>query len=491
VRRTSPKRPAVRPALEPLEDRFCPSGSYLLVSSWNNDSVLRYDENTGAFVDTFVPRQSGGLREPFGVLFGPDHNLYVSSGRDSNKGDGQKAVLQYSGTTGAFRSDFADQNQLSSPRGIIFGPDGNLYVADAENGLGTVARFNGTTGAFMDDFVPTGSGGLSLPSALVFGPDGTKDGKLDLYVGVDHLNEILRYDGTTGAFLGTFVAPGSGGLNTPRMMAFGPDGDLYVANANFNTGSPFAPGSVLRYGGPSGPNPGALLGTFVPAGSGGLANPEGLLFGPDGKNDGKLDLYVASSVVYFTGSSSDILAAQPGTSEVLRYDGKTGAFLNSFVTPDSGGLQFPNGMAFTETDPTTLNYDGATTSPAAGTLLAQPASGTPLAPVLASSPSDSTSFGPTTVSVALPVPQPPAAPAGVTSPTLPFAPAPLPVLPLTSNLPPAGADTDSPGPAQASTAAADQVFASLGASQPFPLLGDDLALAGWSSDVLTPANPWG
>jgi membrane-associated phospholipid phosphatase len=109
------------------------------------------------------------------------------------------------------------------------------------------------------------------------------------------------------------------------------------------------------------------------------------------------------------------------------------------------------------------------------------------APVLASPPSDSTSFGPTTVSVALPVPQPPAAPAGVTSPALPFAPAPLPVLPLTSNLPPAGPATDSPGPAQASTSAADQVFASLDALQPFPLLGDDPVLAGWRSDGLTPA----
>jgi hypothetical protein len=42
----------------------------------------------------------------------------------------------------------------------------------------------------------------------------------------------------------------------------------------------------------------------------------------------------------------------------LRYDGTTGAFLSTFVTPDSGGLQFPTFMTFTETDPTTLNYDG-------------------------------------------------------------------------------------------------------------------------------------
>jgi hypothetical protein len=49
----------------------------------------------------------------------------------------QQSVLQYDGTTGAFRSVFASQN-LGSPRGILFGPDGNLHVADG--GLGS----NGT-----------------------------------------------------------------------------------------------------------------------------------------------------------------------------------------------------------------------------------------------------------------------------------------------------------------------------------------------------------
>ena len=83
----------------------------------------------------------------------------------------------------------------------------------------------------------------------------------------------------------------------------------------------------------------------------------GLLFGPDGQNDGKLDLYVTSAVatlVRIPASSS--LTAAPGTSEVLRYNGTTGGFVDTFVAPDSGGLQFPTFMTFTETDPTTLNY---------------------------------------------------------------------------------------------------------------------------------------
>ena len=42
------------PAVEGLEERLCPSG-YLLVSSFDSNSVLRYDESAGAFVDAFVP----------------------------------------------------------------------------------------------------------------------------------------------------------------------------------------------------------------------------------------------------------------------------------------------------------------------------------------------------------------------------------------------------------------------------------------------------
>src|SRR5262245_12385028 len=57
------------------------SAGYLVINDWGRDSVLRFDAATGAFVDTFVPNRSGGLNQPWGVLFGPhDGNLYVSCG---------------------------------------------------------------------------------------------------------------------------------------------------------------------------------------------------------------------------------------------------------------------------------------------------------------------------------------------------------------------------------------------------------------------------
>jgi sugar lactone lactonase YvrE len=368
--RTKPKRPATRLALELLEDRLCPSGGYLIVGSLNNNGVLRYDESTGAFVDQFDPKNLANLKDPNAGVFGPDGNLYVSSGVFQNN---NHEVLQYNGTTGAFQTVFASQN-IAGPRGLLFGLDGNLYVADANAKTGTPAyvdRFDGKTGAFLNSFLQQSSPGLTTsPSYMVFGPDG------DLYIAAAHEGVIYRYDGTTGAPLAApgqngaiFVPAGSGGMDAPAGLVFGPDGNLYVASANWFTSDgsfysgEFPPGAVLRFDGKTGlakPAPGQPGATFVPGGSGGLANPNGLLFGPNG------ELYVASSAL------ANGLKAEPGTSQVLRYDGPNSANAGTpdpapgqsgatFVPPDSGGLKFAFFLAFTETNPTTLNYDGAAT----------------------------------------------------------------------------------------------------------------------------------
>jgi DNA-binding beta-propeller fold protein YncE len=338
--------------VEVLEDRLCPSGGYLLVDSLNTHSVLRYEEKTGAFVDALVKNNSGDLYSSVDMDFGPDHNLYVSNGHFGGQNQ-PKDVPAFDGATGAFLGDFVKDGQLSDPRGVIFGHDGNLYVADASNDMGSVLRFDGKTGAFLDTFVAPGTGGLGNPSGMLFGPDG------DLYV-IDSLHsQILRFSGATGAFLDTFVAPGSGGLENPVAFAFGPDRNLYVANTRF-----FASvgGGILRYNGRTG----AFMDTFVAPGSGGLNRPFSVVFGPEG------NLFVGSAAI------NSNLVARPGTSTVLRYDGKTGNLLGTFVNADSGGLRYPAALLFTETDPVTRNYvpagEASGTSAVLATDLVQPGS---------------------------------------------------------------------------------------------------------------------
>ena len=90
--------------------------------------------------------------------------------------------------------------------------------------------------------------------------------------------------------------------------------------------------------------------SFSGLGSAGLIVPDGLIFGPNGNGDGRQDLYVA-------GSRLGGLKSHAGTSSIKRFDGLSGAFIDTFVGPGNG-LDGPNLMAFAETDPVTLAYTG-------------------------------------------------------------------------------------------------------------------------------------
>ncbi len=212
---------------------------------------------------------------------------------------------------------------LSGPRDLVLGPDGNVYVVS--RGTNSVIRYNGSTGQLLGTFVAAGSGGLSSPYGLAFGPDG------NLYVDSDGTNAIYEYRGSTGAFLTTFASDGAGGLNNPRAMIFGPDGNLYVNS--------FGTQSVDRFQGPTGPAPGSPLpsaaqsgATFVAAGSGGLAGPRDLIFGPDG------NLYM---------SNGDPAPGATNTNYgVLEFNGTTGSFITTFVGSGASNVIDPVGLAF-------------------------------------------------------------------------------------------------------------------------------------------------
>ena len=256
------------------------------------------------------------MLRPRGVVFGPDGNLYVGH-VDGGIG---KTVLRYSGQTGQFMDVFADggSNAVESRSRSSFAR-AHMYVATGFS----ILRFDAATGApapapgkvGANFATPADEGETSGVHGLAFGPDG------NLYVTSSVTNRVLKYDGSSGAFLGVLVSAGAGGMVYANALTFGTDGHLYVASSGTS--------SVLRFQGPQGTSPGTLIDTFVLPGSGGLAGiqHDSLHFGPGG------DLYVSSN----------------STSSVLRFDGITGIFEEAVVIPGAGGLSIAGAFTFDST----------------------------------------------------------------------------------------------------------------------------------------------
>jgi len=263
-----------------------PAAGDLLVASYNTDSILRYDGQTGAFIGTFATGSE--LNEVEYMTLGPDGNLYVSSFWTDS-------ILRYDGQTGALIDTFAD-NQMPNAQGLTFGSDGDLYALTGLTiGGSKLQHYDGQTGMLIETLLwAPGLHGLAA-SDLTFAPDGNlylvgngikrfdfQTGNLDLIttgvigshvtLGLDDLlyisrsenpdDRIDRFEWQTGDFIDTFNSGGN--LSTATGSIFGPDGNLYVSSGGTDV--------VLRYNGQTG----VFIDIF--ASGGGLDGPMALVF---------------------------------------------------------------------------------------------------------------------------------------------------------------------------------------------------------------------
>jgi len=350
----SPSWPRRRLSLEDLEGRVVPSTAghdFLYVGDGADNTVKQFDATTGAFVGTLVASGSQGMLGPRGLIFRNPGQLLAVNQNVGTTIPGE--ILNYNGRTGGPLGAVvpaSDPHAPYAPRGMVLGPNHTLYVADDGNLdgviLGRVARFNSETGAFLGDLVPTGFTGDFYARAVVIGPDGL------LYVSVRNIDptggEIMRWDPATGNFLGVFISSNAANdLNRPEGIAFGPDGNLYVASFRADESDT---DKVLEFNGKTG----AYIGKIdLDTVGGDREFAQAIEFGPGGR------LFVP------------ITGFGPDSGEVRSYDVATKTF-TVLVPPSAlgGALGQPWYMTFGQTNPATLAYDS---NPGAETAQGAPA----------------------------------------------------------------------------------------------------------------------
>jgi hypothetical protein len=245
----------------PLSD-----GTLLVIAAWkDNTMILRYDrpadEGVRAFRGVFARGGDANqlLLHPYALAVGPDGTIYASNqdsntvtrygapgtplegkplARDGREETGTKTaglVVPSREMSAKAPDDKHDESghksRKNAPhtsaasagikeiRGIAFGPDGKLYVAD--RGDGEVSRWDPATGV-REATVASKADGLSTPIQLRFSPDGAA-----LFISDNKENSVFRLSLADGA-VKRFIGPDAG-LDAPSALAI--DGDwLYVGS---------------------------------------------------------------------------------------------------------------------------------------------------------------------------------------------------------------------------------------------------------------------
>ena len=308
-------------------------------------SILRYDGTNGDFIDVFVgddpntdADETSGLVRPYGIAFSPDGDLYVASFLSDQ-------ILRYDGETGNFINVFdvgdGEPGGLNGPNGLLF-IDDSLYVTTQ----GSRATVDPDTGEIFPDF----SAGLpsqilrydslevgaeptvfatpepspdSLDFVSLLGLELGSDG--DLYVS-DFANDILRYDLKTGELVDTlstnYTTDTPPSNNFIGSLAFAPDGDLLTVGFDIDT----LQGAVLEFESEN-DSPVEPLSLLVPPDPI-LERPVGITFFPEdpqtpifGTLESDTVEIIGSKQLIFAGDLNDLVDASTGAGKNRIYAG--------------------------------------------------------------------------------------------------------------------------------------------------------------------------
>ncbi len=174
----------------------------------DSGKLLAFDEKKGTFLGDFTP--PAGFAYPFhprGLVIGENGLLYVSNVPTFPPALGGQ-VLVFDPETfdfiGAFVSDAGGVGQLNRPEGIVFSPDGDLYITSFRgdpSDTDSIRIYDGSTGVFKGKIELYASGQpRAYAQVLLFGPDGKLFVPITGPVGGAAQGEVRRYNVTDGSF---------------------------------------------------------------------------------------------------------------------------------------------------------------------------------------------------------------------------------------------------------------------------------------------------
>jgi len=180
----------------------------LYVLQWQGNGLVRRYQLDGSFVDNFTAVK---VSQSIGLDWDSSGNLYVSSYSDD--------TVRKFDTDGNDLGLFINSN-LAGPTNIWFDDNGDLLVSDYD---GTAIKRFSPTGVFLENFAT----GLSQSEGIALLDNG------HILVGNGATSAVKEFD-MDGNFVKDFIPSGSGGLIRPNAVVIRQPANTFIINAGLN-----------------------------------------------------------------------------------------------------------------------------------------------------------------------------------------------------------------------------------------------------------------